>query len=136
METHFKVTMNVKVKGLVVRPRLVSTPWTIAQQAPLSMEFFRLQYWNGLPFPPLGVLLIQGIEPRSPALQADSLPSETPGKPRTYIQIHYLKWPSWEAVDLILSFHCRSPKPFLEFFLIASKASMGCTGTPTLTMKI
>ena len=57
------------------------TPWTLAHQAPLSMEFSRQEYWNGLPFPSPRDLLDPGIKPRSPALQADSLPSEPPGKP-------------------------------------------------------
>ena len=57
------------------------TLWTIASQAPLSMEFARQEFWSGLPFPPPGDLADPGIEPRSPALQADSLPSEPPGKP-------------------------------------------------------
>ena len=51
-------------------------------QAPLSMGFSRQEYWSGLPFPSPGDLSDPGIEPRSPALQADSLPSETPGKPQ------------------------------------------------------
>ena len=53
----------------------------IACQAPLSMEFFRLEYWSGLPFPSPGDLPNPGIESGSPALSADSLPSEPPGKP-------------------------------------------------------
>ena len=57
------------------------TPWTVARQAPLSMGFSRQEYWSGLPFPPPGDLPSPGIEPRSPALQADSLLSEPPGKP-------------------------------------------------------
>jgi len=57
------------------------TPWTLACQAPLSMEFSRQEYWSGQPFPPPGNLSNPGIEPRSPALQPDSLPSEPPGKP-------------------------------------------------------
>ena len=56
-------------------------PWTVAHQAPLSMEFSRLEYWSGLPFPSPGNLPDPGIKPRSPALQADSLPSEPLGKP-------------------------------------------------------
>ena len=56
------------------------TPRTVARQAPLSMEFSRQEYWSGLPFPFPGDLPDLGIEPRSPALQADSLPSESPGK--------------------------------------------------------
>ena len=54
-------------------------PWTVAHQAPLSMGFSRQEYWSGLPFPPPWDLPDPGIEPRSPALQADSLPSEPPG---------------------------------------------------------
>ena len=57
-------------------------PWTVARQAPLSMELPRQEYWNGLPFPSPGDLPNPGIKPRFPALQADSLPSELPGKPR------------------------------------------------------
>ena len=55
--------------------------WTIACQAALSMGFSRQEYWNGLPFPSPGDLPDPGIEPRSPALRADTLPSEPPGKP-------------------------------------------------------
>ena len=58
-----------------------ATPWTVAQQAPPFMGFPRQEYWSGLPFPFPGDLLNPGIEnPASPALQADSLPSELPGK--------------------------------------------------------
>ena len=52
----------------------------IAHQAPLSLEFSREEYWSGLPFPIPKDLPDPGIKPRSPALQADSLPSEPPGK--------------------------------------------------------
>ena len=45
------------------------------------MEFSRQEYWSGLPYPPPGDPPNPGIEPRSPALQADSLPSKPPGKP-------------------------------------------------------
>ena len=54
---------------------------TVARQAPLSMELSRKEYWSGLPFPSPGDLLDPGIKPGSPALQADSLPSEQPRKP-------------------------------------------------------
>ena len=57
-----------------------ATPWTIAHQAPLCMEFSRQEYWSELPFPFPGNLPNPGIELRSPALQADALPSELPGK--------------------------------------------------------
>ena len=59
---------------------LFATPWTVAHQAPLSMGFSRQEYWSGLPFPSPGDLPDPGIEPRSPALQADPLTSEPPGK--------------------------------------------------------
>ena len=57
------------------------TPWTVAHQAPLSMGFSRQEHWSGLPFPSPGDLPNPGIKPRSPALQADALTSEPPGKP-------------------------------------------------------
>ena len=50
--------------------------WTVAYQASLSMGFSRQEYWSGLPFPSPGDLPNPGIEPGSPKLQADSLPSE------------------------------------------------------------
>ena len=62
--------------------RLFATLWTGARQAPLSMGFSRQEYWSGLPFPSPGDLPNPGIEPGSPALQADALSSEPPGKPR------------------------------------------------------
>ena len=54
----------------------LANPWTVARQAPLSMGFSRQEYWSGLPFPSPGDLPNLGIEPRSPALKADSLPTE------------------------------------------------------------
>ena len=62
------------------RVQLFVTPWTVAHQAPLSMGFSKQEYWSGLPFPSPGDLPDPGIEPRSPALQADALTSEPPGK--------------------------------------------------------
>ena len=50
--------------------------WTVAYQAPPSIGFSRQEYWNGLPLPSPGDLPNPGIEPRSPALQADALTSE------------------------------------------------------------
>ena len=60
---------------------LFPIPWTVACQAPLSMAFSRQEYWSGLPCPLPGDLPDLGLEARSSALQADSLPSEPPGKP-------------------------------------------------------
>ena len=65
----------------------LATPGTVACQAHLSMGFSRQEYWNGLPFPSPGNLPNPGIEPRSPALQADSLPTELGGKPRGVINL-------------------------------------------------
>ena len=67
---------------------LFATPWTVAYQAPPSMGFSRQEYWSELPLPSPGDLPDPGIEPWSPALQADSLPSELPGKPN-HSHIHH-----------------------------------------------
>ena len=72
--------MKVKVKSLS-GVRLFETLWTAAHQAPLPMGFSRQEYWSGVPFSSPGDLPNPGIEPRSPALQADALLSEPPGKP-------------------------------------------------------
>ena len=61
--------------------------WTVAHQAPLSMGFPRQEYWSGLPCPSPGHFHDPKIEPRFPALQADSLPFELPGKPDEGIKI-------------------------------------------------
>ena len=69
--------------------QLFGTLWTVAHQASLSMGFSRQEYWSGLPCPPQGDLPDPGIEPVSPALQADSLPLEPPGKPhRTHSNVY------------------------------------------------
>ena len=61
--------------------QLFVTPWTVAHQALPSMGSSRQEYWSGLPFPSPGDLPDPGIEPASPALQADALTSEPAGKP-------------------------------------------------------
>ena len=71
--------ISLKVK-LLSHVRLFATSWTVAYQAPLSMEFLRQEYWSGVPFPSPGDLPNPGTEPGSSALQADALPSESPGK--------------------------------------------------------
>ena len=91
---------------------LFVTPWAVACQAPLSMEFSMLKYLSGYLLPSPGDLLNPGIEPRSPALQADSLPSEPPGKPTGFgfqpntnsavIQI-FLSWSHWMMIYFELS---------------------------------
>ena len=64
--------------------RLFATPWTVAHQAPPSMEFSRQEYWSGLPFPSPGDLPDIRIKPRSPSLRVKALPSEPLGKPTIY----------------------------------------------------
>ena len=58
--------------------------WTVAHQAPLSMEFSRQEYWSGSPLPSPGDLPDPEIKAWSPALQADPLPFELPGKSRMW----------------------------------------------------
>ena len=60
---------------------VMSESWTVAHQAPLSMESSRQDYWSGQPFLSQGDLPNPETKPQSPALQADSLPSEPPGNP-------------------------------------------------------
>ena len=72
---HFTCAEKVKVKSLSP-VQLFATPWTAGHQAPPSIGFSRQEYWSGLLFPSPGDL----PEPGSPALQADALPSEPPGK--------------------------------------------------------
>ena len=66
-------------------------PWTVSHKAPLSMGFSRQEFWSELPFPSPGDLPNPGIEPRSPALQADALTSEPPEKP--------LEEPYWDIIN-------------------------------------
>ena len=83
---------------------LFATPWTVACQAPLSMEFSRQEYWSALPFPSPGDLPNPGIEPRSPVLQADSLPSK-PASPIKYgerNQINRTKMPLYFQTQPLL----------------------------------
>ena len=76
-----------KVKMLVIQscPILRDPTDYIAQQALSSMGFSRQEYWSGLPFPSPGDLPDPVIKPRPPALHADSLPFELPGKPFTKV---------------------------------------------------
>ena len=81
-------------------------PWTVACQAPLSMAFSRQQFWNGLLFPSPGDLPNPGIEPGTPALQADSLPTE----------LHQTAMvPEKQLISQMLfpSLKCLFPAPFL-----------------------
>ena len=67
------------------------TPWTVAHQVPLSIEFSRQEYWNGLPFPIPGDRLDLGIKPtspESPILAGGFFPVEPPGKPSCLLSFH------------------------------------------------
>ena len=88
----------MKVCWLLSCARLFATPWTVAHQASLFMGFSRQEYWSGLPCHPPGDLLSPGIKPASPALQADSLPSEPPGNP--YMLLKKVKVKSLSRVRL------------------------------------
>ena len=71
---------------------LFATPWAVTHQAPLSLGFSRQEHWRGLLFPSLGDLPDPGIKPTSPALpslEANSLPTEPPGKPICAIVLRY-----------------------------------------------
>ena len=87
---------------------LLETLWTVAHQAPPSMGFSRQEYWSGLPFPPPGDPPHPGIEPRSPILQADSLPSEPPRKPfysYSYVNVYtteHKEFASWTHQRLLV----------------------------------
>ena len=71
------LVQRYKVKSLS-HVHLFVIPRTVAHQSPLSMEFSRQEYWNGLPFPSPEDLPNPVVEPGSPPLQADALPSKLP----------------------------------------------------------
>ena len=82
------VTTQMDLEGMLVAQLcLTVTPWTEACQVPLSTRFSRQEYWSGLPFPSPGNLPDPGIEPESPALQADSLPTEVSGISLTVLSL-------------------------------------------------
>ena len=75
--------LQIRSDQSLSRVRLFATPQIVASHPPLFVEFSRHEYWSGLPFPVPGDLPDPGIQLTSPALQADSLPSEPPRKPQT-----------------------------------------------------
>ena len=86
--------------------QLFATLWTVALQAPLCMGFPRKEYCSGLSCPSPRDLPDPGIEPASPALQADSSPLQPPGKPVTFLKIYlFLSYThKWDYAPLNL-FH-------------------------------
>ena len=96
------VKLRKKVKSLS-RVQLFATPWNVAHQGPPSIGFSRQKYWIGLPFPIPGDLSDLGIQPGSPALQADALPSEPPGKLRQKLrQKLYVTYQAFAPASLVL----------------------------------
>ena len=82
-------------QSLQLCPTLCDPIWSVGHKAPLSMGFFRQEYWSGLSCPPPGDLRDPGIEPvspASPALQVDSLPTELLGKPSASEEYINILW--------------------------------------------
>ena len=75
------------------------TLWTVARHAPLSRGFSRQEYWSGLPFPPPEDLSDPRIKLTSPALQANSLPDELPGKPEGQGLLAFIQQPNSVKAD-------------------------------------
>ena len=98
--------------SLVSRVWLFEAPWTIACQAPLSVEFSRQEYWSGLPFPNPGDLPDPGMEPGSPALQADSLPSVSQSvQSLSRVQLFVTPWTAARQASLSITNSRSLPKP-------------------------
>ena len=86
----YKVIPWACVLSYFSRVQLFATLWTVTHQAPLSLGFFRQEYWSWLPCPPPGYLPSAGIKPTSLVLlhcQVGSLPLEPPGKPLEIAQV-------------------------------------------------
>ena len=98
----------MKVK-LLSRVRLSATPWTAAHQAPPSTGFSRQEYWSGVPLPSPGDLSNPGIEPGSPALQGDALPSEPPEKSNMKEACNPID--KWQKILMIKSQKCIIKEP-------------------------
>ena len=102
------ILVHVRAKSLQLCPTLYDLQ-TIVHQALLSIGFSRQEYWSELPFPPPGNLPDPGIEPGSSTLQADSLLTESPGKPLriTYLRflLHMLVPPATSAKSPLLHIH-------------------------------
>ena len=112
---------KVKVKSLS-HVSLFGPLWTVACQAPLSVGFSRQEYWSGLPFSSPKELPDPGIKLGSPALQADSFPSEPSGNPNDYTNMvfntQYLSsWPNYQHfVGLFLFSVCGIGRSFHKYF--------------------
>ena len=121
---------------------LLETPWTVARQAPLSMGFSRQECWSGLPFPSPGHLPDPGIDPGSPAWQADALPSEPPAKPLSlvpwkmkggYPSLHYFGFPEAWPFFVKENIFCRTEQSDTENLSHLPKAQNLWFPSPILT---
>ena len=88
-----------------------ATPWTVASQAPLSVGFFRQEYWSGLPFPSPGGLPNPGIEITSPAFSSGFFTTHPPGKP---ILCVFLELYCFLDNPVMLAIWSLVPLPFLN----------------------
>ena len=120
------------------------TLWTVAHQAPLSVGFSGKEYWSRLPCPSLGDLPDPGMEPVSPAWQADSLPLSRQGSPSLICVLYQSQagpvlWLSPRAVRAPLSLDSESLKYFSDWFeapimpstsvqMLSRQLSINCRG--------
>ena len=122
MKTQFKI---YEVKWSEVKSlrcvQLFVTPWTVAYQAPPSMGFSRQDNWSGLPCPPPGNLPDPGMEPGSPYWQANSLPSEPPGKP--YKECYFDSCFVWKSFAVTLKMPLLIPKKVSLFSFPTSSST-------------
>ena len=84
-----------EIRHAWAQSHIFAASWTVARQAPLSMRFFRQEYWSGLPFPSSGDLpdpQIWPVSPASPLLQRDSSPAEPWGSPERNLIMHAKQW--------------------------------------------
>ena len=101
-----------------------ATPWTVALQAPLSMGFPKQEYWSGLPVPSLGDLPNPGIEPMSPAVQADYLPQSHQGSPSTLIDTIQISFGDSSSFPVLLRLQCLCDED-MDFFTSQSIHHLG-----------
>ena len=102
---------------------LFVTPWTVACEAPLSMKFFSQEYWSGLPIPSPGDLPKPGMKPGFPALQANSSPSEPPGRPVKLSILILIFSSSGLSQDSVLTRRKHNPNTLLECLMTISMLS-------------
>ena len=113
------VCVCVYICGLVAKScPVLATPWTVARQAPLSMGFSRQEYWSELPFHTPENFPGPGMEPRSPALQADSLQTELPGNyvinNQSEINLEEISVHALNPGTLFINAHSHSASHFLK----------------------